>query len=199
VNEIQEQKNKLRSEYLNKRLGLSKNGISNNNKEICLKLENIFQAYSSISRIIGYSAIKNEVNINLFLEYCIKQNKEVYIPKYNYSSNKYIFVRVEDLKTDLSIGRYGILEPIKDSDILNENELVDKQTLWLVPGIVFDKNGNRVGFGKGYYDKFLTNIAGMKVGIAHSIQIYEDDFNANSHDVQMDIIVTEDNISYIKR
>jgi len=72
---------------------------------------------------------------------------------------------------------------------------IEEIDLVIVPGVVFDKNLNRIGFGKGYYDKILNRLkpSAKKVALAHDFQVLED-IPAEEHDVKMDMIITEKNI-----
>ena len=89
---------------------------------------------------------------------------------------------------DLVKGAYGIYEPksvvpVSASDI----------DIALIPGIAFSKKGDRLGFGKGYYDRFLSEFRGTKIGICYDFQILSD-IPVSSHDVKMDYIITETRI-----
>ncbi len=65
---------------------------------------------------------------------------------------------------------------------------------WIVPGIVFDKLGHRIGFGKGTYDRLLEKSAGLKIGVCFYCQISPTPLPRASHDVRMDILVTEEQV-----
>lgn len=73
-------------------------------------------------------------------------------------------------------------------------ELVDPScniSLFLIPGLAFDRRGGRLGRGKGFYDRFLSQKRAFKVGVAWSCQIHEEDLPEEKHDIRMDAIVTE--------
>ena len=79
-------------------------------------------------------------------------------------------------------------------DTLNQsNSDKHKIDLFLVPGVAFDKSGNRLGYGKGYYDQLLHNTTGLKIGICFDCQVV-DAIPNETHDIKMDIIVTESRI-----
>lgn len=63
----------------------------------------------------------------------------------------------------------------------------------IVPGVAFDKSFNRMGFGKGYYDRFLQGRDSLKIGVCHSFQLL-DEIPCEEHDVKMDLIITEDRV-----
>lgn len=86
---------------------------------------------------------------------------------------------------ELTRGAFGVLEPV-DKHAFDKNAI----DLVLVPGVVFDKGFNRIGFGKGYYDRFLKDMDAVKIGICHSFQLVEE-IDSEEHDVKMDLIVTE--------
>lgn len=88
----------------------------------------------------------------------------------------------------LTAGAYGIQEP---SECLEA--AVSDIDIALIPGIVFDKTGARIGFGKGYYDRFLAGFKGLKIGICYDFQVF-DRIPSSFHDVKMDLIITEKRI-----
>ena len=82
-------------------------------------------------------------------------------------------------------GSFNVPEPC-DRQIFDK----DKIDIVLVPGVAFDKCGNRMGYGKGYYDRFLKDMKALKIGVCHSFQL-RDNVPNEEHDVKMDMIVTE--------
>lgn len=83
-------------------------------------------------------------------------------------------------------GAFGVLEPVQDPQY--EINLSEMSGLF-VPGVAFDRSGHRLGRGKGFYDKALSNFPGLKVGICFEFQIV-DSVPVESHDVSMDYIIT---------
>lgn len=91
---------------------------------------------------------------------------------------------------ELRIGAYGIREPIaEDQDFDDRSETLD---LVLVPGVAFDRRGGRLGYGGGYYDRFLPRLRSgtITIGLAYDLQLVEQ-VPAETHDVPLDLLVTE--------
>lgn len=89
------------------------------------------------------------------------------------------------LNQDFEKGMFGINEP--KNKLFTKKENID---LVIVPGIAFDEKGNRIGYGKGYYDKFLKDLNVPKIALAYDFQII-DKVDAQKHDIPMDKIITE--------
>ncbi len=87
---------------------------------------------------------------------------------------------------DLIEGKMGILEPQFALEKGKEPPL----DVILVPGLAFDHEGNRLGYGKGHYDRLLKSLSGLKIGLAFKEQIL-DELPHATHDVPMDIIITD--------
>ena len=88
---------------------------------------------------------------------------------------------------DLQQGSYGILEPQTNSDTLNG---FGKNALCVVPALSYDKKGYRLGFGKGYYDRFLAKHPhSYKAGIATPAQISKEPLEQKDTDVQMNVVI----------
>ena len=90
--------------------------------------------------------------------------------------------------SQLQKGAYGIFEPPQ----ADKAKISDINAV-IVPGIAFDKKGNRMGFGAGYYDRSLSDFGGTKIGICYDFQLL-DKIYADSHDIPMDYIISEENI-----
>ncbi len=91
---------------------------------------------------------------------------------------------------EFTLGTYGVKEPDLHSKAVALSEI---QGL-LVPGLVFNKNGNRLGKGKGFYDKTLEHYRGIKVGIGFDFQISPDPLPMDVHDVKVDYLITESGV-----
>jgi 5-formyltetrahydrofolate cyclo-ligase len=86
----------------------------------------------------------------------------------------------------LVASRFGLLEPDRSAPLVDPGEI----DLVVVPGLAFDRAGNRLGFGKGYYDRFLRDVRGVKAALLYTLQLL-DEVPADEHDVPVDLLVTE--------
>lgn len=136
--------------------------------------------------IMAYYSYKNEPNLLEFMHACLDRGKCVALPYVAGEDNlipvNYNFGSV--MKSNV----YGIPEPV----IMNDSEQEDPDVV-LVPGIVFDESLNRIGFGGGYYDRFLQETAALKIGVCFDCQIVAH-ICPEPHDIPMDLIVTEKRI-----
>ena len=128
--------------------------------------------YSGAESILLYYSYASEVETHELVELLIREGRRVYLP--NTSGGVMTFHRVGSVETDLRPGAYGILEP---SEKLPEYCSVYDEghsgiSLALVPGLLFDREGWRLGYGGGYYDRFLAERSEVvPVGLAYSVQV----------------------------
>lgn len=111
-------------------------------------------AYKETEQVLSYVNFRSEVSTEEILKQALYDKKELYCPKV--CGKEMEFYRIYDL-TDLKPGAYGILEPVA----YEERKYVlcpEKKALMLVPGAAFDERGFRLGYGGGYYDRFLAGI-----------------------------------------
>lgn len=136
-------------------------------------------------RIFTYINYSSEVNTEEFIRKSLQYSKEIYAPICNINNYTMIASRVENFDS-LTKNAYGILEP-KFSDA--SNVMFDAI---IVPGAAFDIKGNRIGYGKGYYDKFIDALEYnvVKIGLCYDFQLL-DNIPTEEHDAKMDIIITE--------
>ncbi|GHT10845.1 hypothetical protein FACS1894170_03630 [Planctomycetales bacterium] len=140
--------------------------------------------------LMTYISFANEVATNI-AEYLLEMPcRFLAVPLIR--GNDIIPIRLESMN-ELAAGQYGILEPlpsIADSP-LRQVSTTDIDVVF-VPGLAFDRSGNRLGRGKGYYDRFLRQLKpeAVKIGLAFECQIF-DKIPTDSNDVQLDGIVTE--------
>lgn len=177
----------IRKEILEKRDMLIKNQVEMLSSEISNHVVN-WDKFINASTVMVYSNYKNEVATSGIIDECLKKNKKVVLPKVIKESRDIIPCIVGGFH-ELIPGVYGILEP-DGSNIIEKNNI----DLIIVPGVAFDMNGNRIGHGAGYYDKFLNNYNGIKAGICYNFQIVEN-ASPDEFDVRMDYLITERGIT----
>jgi 5-formyltetrahydrofolate cyclo-ligase len=119
------------------------------------------------------------------MEKALKLKKSIAFPISLTDSLTLDFRTVSSLD-ELESGAYGIKEPREDSP----KAILSERTLCVVPALAFDKQGFRLGYGKGYYDRFLKNFQGVSIGLC------KDDFLADSlptdkNDIPVDILITD--------
>lgn len=157
----------------------------------------IFSGENIRNKKVGsYFPFNGEADLSTILEYLIRSGVRCYFP-ITYPDE--IFMEIydpalcEDEQT--TTGAFGVREPLRRSSGI---ELLD---IILVPGVAYDLSGNRIGFGKGYYDDYLfKNYTGktvMKIAPAFEFQIV-DNVASEPHDIPVDIIVTEKRIIHTK-
>ncbi len=136
--------------------------------------------------ILCFYPLEVEVNLLAFYEKLIKEGYQLYFPKAY--PEEMLFYHVDSMR-DFKIGAFQIMEPYGTSE---KNLYHDEPSLCIVPGLAFSKTHHRVGFGGGYYDKFLKYKDIFKVGVCFDAQII--DFDPQEHDVDMDVVITDKNI-----
>lgn len=124
--------------------------------------------YKAAKTLLCYVSSAIEVDTRAILQHALQAGKTVAVPRCIPGTTEMEFHMITSLSV-LSPGAYGILEPPQDTPLCTA--LSD--ALCVVPALCFDKHGYRVGYGKGYYDRFLARFSGETLGL-----IYEEDFVA---------------------
>lgn len=137
--------------------------------------------WQSSARIAAFSALSGEPEI---LDPW-PQGKQIALPRI---SGPELTFRWTASRAELRPGRFGILEPPAEAP-----ETGSKFDLILVPGLAFDHRGGRLGRGKGYYDRFLSSVRGLRAGVCFEDQIVES-VPVEPHDLRMDYLVTPSSI-----
>ncbi len=143
------------------------------------------QILKNKKNIMLYISFKSEVETKSLIKFLLKKKLKVYVPVIIDEKVHPVRLKVND---KFKKGKFNILEPAKKIKLTNFN-LLD---IIIIPGICFDKKGNRIGFGKGYFDRFLSKLDKkiIKIGFAFSKQIVKK-IPAKKHDIKMDYIITE--------
>ena len=148
------------------------------------------EEYKKAKTVMFYVSFDNEVFTHDMILNSLKR-KYVVVPKLVQDGIEPSLII--DFDNMISVGKFGILEPIELLKVP-----YSRIDLVLVPGIAFDKNGHRVGYGLGHYDKFLKKVPkAAKIGLCFEFQII-DSIPSKEHDVPLDTIVTEQRVMQIK-
>jgi 5-formyltetrahydrofolate cyclo-ligase len=145
--------------------------------------------YRSARAVALYSPVHNEVDTSAILSDALKLGKKVFYPKLS-MAGVMGFARIRS-SAELVAGRYGILEPVGSEVLI---PAAGESLIVFIPGLLFDREGHRLGRGGGWYDRVLNGLVnrGFFVGLAYEIQIV-DDLPAESWDQRVHFIITEKN------
>ena len=173
----------LRSHYKKKRLSLTNHKVNHLSQRVCKQLDKLniwklkyYHIFISISKY-------NELDTSFIINKLNSKQKIIIVPKI--SNNELTHIAIND-KTEFSLNEYGIKEPNNGNHFIIEN-----LDIIFIPLLAFDMEGHRVGYGKGYYDRFLklTNNSTLKIGLSffdpiNKIQDIDD------NDIKLDYCIT---------
>lgn len=183
----QAQKQKLRKEHLAIRNSMTKEDILSKSHEI---MGSIVSAYDFLraQHVLVYASYGSEVNTSGIMAYAFLLRKRVYCPRVT-GEGEMEFYEIHSLD-DLRPGYKGIPEPVKENDV-PYRQVNGENTIMLMPGVCFDERGHRIGYGKGFYDRYLSGKKNIiKMALAYDNQIAEA-IPAEAEDVSYDFLVTE--------
>lgn len=179
-------KSQIRKKLLAKRQSLPQKQTELSNKKITRKLRKTTE-FKRAKIVLAYHPIHNEIDVT---ELILKTKKTFVLPRICAKSNRLHCHKVANIN-ELKTGKFNIKEPSTKHPVIARNKI----DLVLTPGIAFDKKGNRIGYGKGYFDKLFKTLSTdcIKIALAHDFQIIEN-IPAEKHDQKVDFIVTEKRI-----
>ncbi|SHO47070.1 5-formyltetrahydrofolate cyclo-ligase [Nitrosotalea sinensis] len=181
------EKSRLRKQILDARDSLSLDFIKIASSKIRDNLRKI-DFYRQSTSIGVYYSIGSEVQTHELIQEFFNQGKEVALPRVE--KNDIIFKKITSM-SDLEMGSFSVMEPKEKC------ETVKKLDVILVPAIALTRDGYRLGYGFGFYDRYLHGKKSKKIGLAYAKHILKS-FPHDDHDIKMDCIVTEDSVIYAK-
>ncbi|MFA5577582.1 MAG: 5-formyltetrahydrofolate cyclo-ligase [Tissierellaceae bacterium] len=187
-------KKDLRNEILRSRTQLTKEEIEKFSKLIEDRLYEM-DYYKKANRIMSFVSAASEVHTHQLIKRSISIGKSMLVPFTIHEPREMKASELFDF-SELEVGYHNILAPKKEFHRFVEPSTID---LILVPGLAFAKNGYRVGYGGGYYDRFLSKIdkGVIKIGLAFDLQIV-DQVPVDDFDIPVDLIITEERTIYCK-
>lgn len=179
----------LREKYIVFRNNLSEDKV----KEVSSRITNMFFSLEAIKEkqnFLLYHSFGNEIITYDIINVILRENKNVYLP---YISNKKIEISQIYSKKELKSGAFGIMEPLDRQDIN-----VNKMDVLVVPGLLFDRKGYRIGYGGGYYDRLLAGIDShiLTIGLAYD-DFLQESLPIDKYDIPVKLIISEKQILYI--
>ena len=175
----------LRKQMRERRDALTTEEINIRSKQIS---EQLLQSsfYKECTHICVYEAFRNEVSCENITTKALQDGKCVYLPVTDEASKTMDFYQITE-DTIYREGNYGIREP----EINKNSKTLQDKALILMPGLVFDRNKHRLGYGGGYYDKYLAlHKEHITVALCYNFQIV-DELPCEEHDILPDYIVME--------
>ncbi|PIR20196.1 MAG: 5-formyltetrahydrofolate cyclo-ligase [Deltaproteobacteria bacterium CG11_big_fil_rev_8_21_14_0_20_47_16] len=142
--------------------------------------------YQTGHNIALFSATPDEIDLSPFWECCRSDGKQCFFP--HVTGQDMAFYQVLQ-PAELTRGAFGILEPSVKAPRLNPGRC----DLIIVPGVAFDRQGGRLGLGKGFYDRYLPQVSGCRVGVCVD-ECLIDQVPCEPHDVRMHMVVTESGV-----
>lgn len=138
------------------------------------------EAFISADRILLYHSLPDELSTVEFIDRWA-QRKQLFLPRVNGDELEILpYDRMQ-----LQKGAFNIEEPMGENLVE-----VSAMELIVVPAVAYDRHGNRVGRGKGYYDRLLAEASAQKIGVGYDFQLL-DEIEAENHDVKVDMIITD--------
>lgn len=190
-------KNEIRILIKNKR-----NQLSNSKKsELDSKIQDrlyAFEPFKACDYLFTYVSFGSEADTLAVIDTSLRMGKRVFIPKVEGTEMNFYEIRSFD---GLIKSKFGILEPMGIEKPYLPSENQNEKKIMLLPGLAFDKTGNRIGYGAGYYDRYLGKYPQdewLKIGLAYNFQIFET-LPASAEDIKTDYIITDDMLIICKQ
>jgi len=184
-----DRKHAIRAESLAARRALTPDQAIQKSTAILERLRSLPAFESARALLVYVSSKDNEVDTLHLIRSAIESGRKVLVPVAVTSTREMVWSELRSLD-ELTPSTFGIMEPKEDCVRPVEH---GERDVALVPGIAFDAAGRRIGYGGGYYDRFLASFSGKKVALAYELQVY-DSIPSEPHDLPVDVIVTEDRL-----
>lgn len=181
------EKARLRKQLLDARDEISLDFIKIASNKIRDNLRKI-DFYRKTNLIGIYYSVGSEVQTHDLIQEFFNQGKEFALPRVE--KNDLIFKKISNL-SDLELGSFSVMEPKEKC------ETVKNLDVMLIPAIALTRQGYRLGYGFGFYDRYLHGKKSKKIGLSYAKQVLRS-FPHDDHDVKMDCVVTEDEVIYVK-
>ncbi|KKM11352.1 5-formyltetrahydrofolate cyclo-ligase [Clostridiales bacterium PH28_bin88] len=184
-------KNSVRRQIIQSRLDLSQEEVTTKSAAIARRVFSL-PAWEEAEVVMAYIDFRHEVETAGVIARALEEGKRVAIPVCKKDPLRLIPSELKEYPGDLAPGTWGILEPKEGRFRPLDPQEID---LVLVPGVAFDEMGNRLGYGAGYYDRFLQTLRpdAVTAALAYELQVREDVF-PEAHDQPVQMVITEQRV-----
>jgi 5-formyltetrahydrofolate cyclo-ligase len=171
-------------------------------EEIRMRMDTLITEYvlswdlfHSAETIFCFVSFRSEVNTLHLLERSLKLGKTVSVPRVNPHKNVMDACIIENVTSSLEPGYYGILEPVQGCDIITSKKL----DMIIAPGLAFTLRGERLGYGGGFYDRFMgCNEGSIRCALSYD-QFILTELPVKEHDIPVDYVITESGVKPAQR
>lgn len=144
--------------------------------------------------VLTYYPGEREVNVLPLVDACRARGIRIAYPRCGAAPGEMTFHYVSG-EDELIPGRYGIPAPRADAPLYDRQS--DRKTICIVPGLLFDRSGIRLGHGGGYYDRFLSEFSGIRVGMTFSAAVWEEGLPCGKYDLPVHVLITEKGVTTV--
>lgn len=183
------EKQRLREEHLAAREALSEQERSVLDNRITQKLLATSE-YAEATTVLTYVSVSSEVSTRMFIESALRDGKTVAVPRC-LPGHCLEFVAITSLD-QLIAAPFGLLEPPKELPALTEEQM--DASICIVPALLVDIKGYRLGYGAGFYDRFLSTFPGKKICLAYQQNLSRTMLPHTAFDVAVDLVITESDV-----
>lgn len=183
------EKQRLREERLAAREALSEQERSVLDDRITQKLLATSE-YAEATTVLTYVSVLSEVSTRMFIEYALRDGKTVAVPRC-LPGHCLEFVAIASLE-QLVAAPFNLLEPVKELPALTEDQ--KNNSICIVPALLVDTKGDRLGYGAGFYDRFLSTYPGKKICLAYQQNLSRTMLPHTALDVAVDMVITESEV-----
>ena len=183
------EKQRLREERLAAREVLSEQERSVLDDRITQKLLATSE-YAEATTVLTYVSVSSEVSTRMFIESALRDGKTVAVPRC-LPGHCLEFVAITSLD-QLIAAPFGLLEPPKELPALTEEQM--DASICIVPALLVDTKGYRLGYGAGFYDRFLSTYSGKKICLAYQQNLSKTMLPHTEFDVPVDMVITESDV-----
>lgn len=178
-------KNEIRKKMLDIRNNMDEHEKQEKDNKLFINIINSSE-YKESTNIFLFVSYNFEVDTHKLINYSLEHGKRIFVPKIISKKDGMKVIEIRRF-SDLKKGKYGILEPCEDECV--KPEAID---VVFVPGLAFDKDGGRLGYGAGFYDRYLKLLkkSTPKIGLCYSFQVTEN-VPMEEYDVRIDGIITD--------
>lgn len=195
MNSIKKEKDELRAKYLATRAAMDGEVRHARDSAVCRYAVGLM-SFRYAEYVLLYAAKDNEISVNEIAAEAWRLGKKVAFPRCDKATHTMKYHVVSSLD-ELAVDSYGILEPSESAPVYDPS--VEKgSAVCFVPGLLYDKYGYRLGYGKGFYDRYLSEFSGCKIGVVYSDYIMPQ-VPRGRFDVTVDVLLTENGVKPVKK